>query len=128
MSALPNPLVLLHLSDIHFSKSLFSAPFDLDANLRNELELDIGRTIDDVGAPAGILVAGDIAFSGQRDEYDRAGAWLGVLANLVRCPQENVWCVPGNHDVDRQVITGRRTVRDLHSRLRTDALSTIDKS
>ena len=57
------PLVFIHLSDIHFSKP--GKLFDLDSELRNQLELDVQRmTKNFEGGANGILVCGDIAFSG----------------------------------------------------------------
>jgi 3',5'-cyclic AMP phosphodiesterase CpdA len=99
------PLVFLHLSDIHFSKRSGRAG-DLDEDLRRELEADalgVRRTFDHF---TGILVSGDIAFSGQSAEYDTAKSWLNRLCAALGCPPEDVWVVPGNHDVERAEVWG----------------------
>ncbi len=48
-----------------------------------------------------MLVTGDISFSGRREEYQRAGAFLTELASVVGLPKARFFFVPGNHDVDR---------------------------
>jgi len=114
----PLKLNLLHLSDIHFSRGE-SDVYDPDSDLRNELERDVERLwraklerID------GILVTGDIAFAGHKDEFDIASAWLEKLCDFLGCARDDVWTVPGNHDVDRRVIDDSETLRTYHEKLR----------
>jgi len=111
-------LVLLHLSDIHFRHGVSGETFDLDQDLRNELELDAQRLSQEVLGVDGIIISGDIAFAGRAEEYDLAFEWLQKLCGLVSCLPENVWMVPGNHDVDRTVISGSKILQDLHRTLR----------
>jgi predicted phosphodiesterase len=111
------PLVFLHLSDIHFSKRSSTA-YDPDLDLRRELVADSVRTMDKVKVCSGILVSGDIAFSGKPDEYAKARDWLGELCKLLGCPEEAVWVIPGNHDVDRDVIKKSGIIQDKHRLLR----------
>ncbi len=110
-------LVFLHLSDIHFSKRSSSA-YDPDLDLRRELVADAARTLEKVKVCGGILVSGDIAFSGKPDEYAKAQDWLRELCKLLRCDEEAVWVVPGNHDVDRDVIRKSGIIQDKHKILR----------
>jgi len=74
---------------------------------------------DRLGAVHAIIVSGDIAYSGGEEEYTHATTWLKKLCGLLRCPEENVWTVPGNHDVDRSVISHSRQIQLLHADLRT---------
>lgn len=120
-----NKLVLIHLSDIHFSRSSGADVHDLDADLRNELLRDVTKLSKGLGGATGILVTGDIAYSGQRAEYDNAAAWLADLCREIGCPEENVWVVPGNHDVDRKVA-GRKVTKSLHEGIRAKAEADID--
>jgi len=112
-------LVFVHLSDIHFTRSSGVSVHDLDANVRNELRLDALAVAKAVGPVTGVLVTGDIAFSGSKAEYDHATEWLKDFCHAIGCPEENVWVVPGNHDVDRKLTT-RKVTRTLHQSIRKD--------
>lgn len=118
-------LRFLHLSDIHFNASSGTTVHDLDADVRNELVRDATALSKEIGSPAGVLVTGDIAFSGQRAEYERAAVWLLNLCREIGCPEENVWVVPGNHDVDRQLAKSKIT-KTLHQTIRSKAEGMID--
>jgi 3',5'-cyclic AMP phosphodiesterase CpdA len=110
---------LLHLSDIHFRRGESGDVYDLDSDLRNEVERDATRMrVDRIDRVQGILVTGDIAFAGKKEEYDTAREWLERLCDLLGCARENVWLVPGNHDVDRDVINHSETLRTYHEKLR----------
>src|SRR5438552_241894 len=97
-------LAFLHLSDIHFRSALSGGVHDLDEDLRAELERDVVHLSEKLGPLAGILVTGDIAFAGLPEEFQVAKEWLGALCQRLKCPEQNVWTVPGNHDVDRQQV------------------------
>lgn len=116
----------VHLSDIHFTGQSGDTCYDLDDDVRHELQRDAADFVQRVGAVTGILVTGDIAFSGSREEYVKAGSWLASFSTNVHCSEENVWVVPGNHDVDRRVIAKSVTTRMAHERLRTSSPEEID--
>lgn len=120
-----NKLVLIHLSDIHFTRSSGASVYDLDADLRNELLRDVSRLSKDLGGATGVLVTGDIAYSGQRAEYENAAAWLAELCRAIGCPEESVWVVPGNHDVDRKVANSKVT-KSLHEGIRSKNGAEVD--
>ncbi len=113
--------VLIHLSDIHFKRESGVSVHDLDTNVRNELVIDATGVSTDVGPVAGVLVTGDIAFSGgkREHEYDHATDWLRHFCRAVGCPAENVWVVPGNHDVDRDRAK-QKVTRTLHQGIRAE--------
>lgn len=111
-------LILLHLSDIHFGKPGSSGFYDLDGQLRNEIELDLGRLRTLLGTSRGILITGDIAYSGKKDQYQKAVEWLKKITKIVGCDEDDVWSVPGNHDVDRTVIKNSNLLRIWHERMR----------
>ena len=49
----------------------------------------------------GILVGGDIAWSGQPEQFDDARRWLTDLTEICGCPlSQGMDADPGNHDVD----------------------------
>ncbi len=101
------PIVLLHLSDIHFRRwRLDGSSYDVDADVRNELERDAEALCARLGGASGIVVTGDIAYAADPREYAAALQWLAVLSKKVGCPREAVWTTPGNHDVDRKTTDG----------------------
>jgi predicted phosphodiesterase len=118
-------LVLIHLSDIHFTRTSGVSVHDLDADVRNELLRDAAVLTKELGGATGVLVTGDIAFSGQRAEYERAASWLLECCSAVGCPGENVWVVPGNHDVDRE-IAKRKVTRTFHESIRAKQGPALD--
>ncbi|NMO16799.1 hypothetical protein HPC49_09140 [Pyxidicoccus fallax] len=118
-------LVLVHLSDIHFTRASGVSVHDLDKNVRNELVLDATKVANEIGPVTGVLVTGDIAFSGKQVEYDRATDWLRDFCRAIGCPAENVWVVPGNHDVDREK-TKRKVTRTFHQGIRKEG-SDVDR-
>jgi predicted phosphodiesterase len=97
-------MLLIHLSDIHFRATEAGLPDDPNGGLRSDLLEDIrfmrtsiGRSVDC------ILISGDIAFAGQAAEYDFAYRWLEQeLCPTAGCALENVFVIPGNHDVNRR--------------------------
>jgi predicted phosphodiesterase len=119
-------LVLVHLSDIHFAGWSGTSVHDLDAEVRNEIVRDAAAVTKDLGGATGVLVTGDIAFSGQRAEYDRAASWLLEFCRAIGCPDESVWVVPGNHDVDRKVASSKVT-KTLHESIRAKRGPALDK-
>lgn len=117
----PRELVLLHLSDIHLRKEEIESAQDLDEDIRERLLADIAHAELPVGTNIdAILVTGDIAFGAKNVEYDSARKWLQTLCGKTGCPASQVWVVPGNHDVDRDVHTKNATVRDMHAAIRND--------
>ena len=119
-------LIFVHLSDIHFTKKSGDS-FDLDRDTRTQVENDLTTLLQAVGSPTGILVTGDVAYSGKRDEYDRATDWLSRLCDRIGCPPESVWVIPGNHDVDRATVDASKMLRDVRSRVRQTSLDQLDK-
>lgn len=93
----------LHFSDIHFN-SWTKPEYDLDMELRNEMELDIKKIVEQEKLEVyGIIICGDVAFSGQAYEYELAQQFLNQLISKLKINEEHIFCVPGNHDVDQKV-------------------------
>ena len=101
-------MLLLHISDIHFKQTEVGQPDDPNRALRNDMIRDVRRMRARIGRPAdGILLSGDIAFAGKAAEYDYAYAWLeNELCPAAGCSIEDVFIIPGNHDVDRAAEIG----------------------
>ena len=89
-------LRLLLLSDIHFL-SLYDE-MDGDAPVRKTFLKDLEDFRKANGAVDHILVCGDIAFKGVKEEYDEAHRFFTQLCEIVGCKPEEIYIVPGNHD------------------------------
>ena len=89
-------LKLLLLSDIHFLS--LHKEMDPNTDLRNAFLKDLAYYREVHGEINHILVCGDIAFKGEKSEYDAAHAFLMELCDVIGCKQEEIYVVPGNHD------------------------------
>jgi len=108
-------LRILHLSDIHFGQVKKGERIRHD-DVRDQLVADLAGLLDDSKSLDLILINGDIGYSGKKSEYDDAVAWLDRLITVGRCDETAVLAIPGNHDVDIDLIgKGGRLV---HTELR----------
>jgi len=90
----------LHISDLHFStKDSHDSNF-----VTGPLLKDISRFIERKIIPDFIIVSGDIASSGQTKEYKKARTFFQELLEITNVDLKHLILVPGNHDVDRNVI------------------------
>ncbi len=99
----------LHLSDVHFGQERGGKVF-----INREIKKDLVRFLKDVRLNRekagllpldGVVVTGDIAFSGKASEYKDASEWLAQITEAIGCKETAVHVVPGNHDVDRKRIS-----------------------
>lgn len=100
------PAIFVHVSDIHFGQER-DETIHIHDDVKAQLIADAAEVIGKLpgGVAQGILVSGDVAFSGKRAQYEDAGRWLDALANSIGCPIHRVQMVPGNHDVDRDRLS-----------------------
>jgi predicted phosphodiesterase len=78
--------------------------YDPDLDLRNEIVLDICFEYPKyISNATGILICGDIAFSGQSKEYHIAKEFIVDILTKLDLKETDVYCVPGNHDVDQSI-------------------------
>jgi predicted MPP superfamily phosphohydrolase len=120
-------LVLIHISDIHFRLQDIQSPRELNEDLRHELIRDIRDRRQEIHHIDGILITGDIAFGGLPQEYEKATEWITLLCKEAQCKPENVWVIPGNHDVNRSAIKGSAGLEDMHEKLRPVDPNQVDK-
>lgn len=94
--------VFVHVSDIHFGQEKDDS-VHIHADVKQQLIADAQEVVSSIsgGAAHGILVTGDIAQSGKREQYEDAGVWLDQLAAAIGAEIHSVQMVPGNHDLDR---------------------------
>lgn len=87
----------LHISDIHICiRDAWSQDVVLKATCEHiEHQRMEGNTVDF------IIITGDIAFSGKTGEYTLAVNFFDALSIAAGVPKERIFCVPGNHDIDR---------------------------
>ena len=94
--------LFLHLSDFHFSSK----------NFLNEAQIRAiaaaGFSISAVPDEIYIVLSGDIAATGKREDYEIADAFLRQLLDFLESvtPRKNIHIltVPGNHDIDDSVL------------------------
>ena len=99
------PLRFIHLSDIHFGQERGGLIY-VHGDVRDQL-LDDAQSVRESFPDQkidGVLVTGDLAYSGTPDEYAAAGKFLDLLTERVGCPRTAVQVIPGNHDIHRESI------------------------
>ena len=87
----------LHISDLHMS---VREAWSQDVLLRAMCE-QIARQRSEGMVADFILLTGDLAFSGKAEEYVLVAEFLDALCAAAQVPKERMFCVPGNHDIDR---------------------------
>ncbi len=107
------PVRWLHLSDLHFEAL---ERWDRRATLTSLLS-HVDKLREQGFAPDLVFVTGDVAFSGQLQEYEQAERFLTELAErLALEPRDRFFLVPGNHDVDRTAIgAGDRLLKSIET-------------
>jgi predicted MPP superfamily phosphohydrolase len=94
-----NAIHILHLSDIHFNEKRFGVRREI---LNREFFRTVGEHIKRYDMkPDLILIAGDIAYRGQKEEYEEAIRFLHKLEEMIHNTDLMIFPVPGNHDVNR---------------------------
>jgi hypothetical protein len=115
--------LFIHFSDIHFGQER-GGTIVTHNDARDRLVEDVARIL--MGNRAfGIIVTGDIAYSGQKKEYDAAGEWLDRIAKQAGCDPTSVHVVPGNHDIDLNEVT--EGARDMLEKVATLGEEKLDR-
>lgn len=118
-------LRLLHLSDIHFNEK--AGVIDEHIEIRDAIEKDLKILMAQNNKPIDyILICGDIAFSGKAKEYHKARNWLDTICGIVKCKSSSVLMVPGNHDVDRDIIKKSYLQKTIHDSIDAELPNRID--
>ncbi len=114
-------LQILHISDLHikekehFDRTLVLNP--LIERVRKDKKQGLG--------PELVVVTGDIAFKGVKEEYDQAKTFFDDLLQALGLENERLFIVPGNHDVNRKKyrksdVLQYENMRDLNEELEND--------
>ncbi|MXZ01839.1 hypothetical protein F4Y93_14795 [Candidatus Poribacteria bacterium] len=106
----------LHISDLHLR---VGSTWEQDVVLK-EMCRHVEQQRNAISVLDFILVTGDIAFSGKAEEYIIAEQFFDDLSSKSGVPKDRIFCVPGNHDIDRSqqkmAFTGARSaLGDSHS-------------
>lgn len=93
---------ILHITDIHFAVNRHTAVM---AAIQQEFKSDLRYLIRKLAHPIGVIAfTGDLALSGDIDQYVIAEEFFQLLGNLLleeTGSVPTVFAVPGNHDVNR---------------------------
>ena len=105
---MPQTITWLHISDTHFSKQfnfdseeIFETFFDDLEEMKNHYDL----------YPDLIFFTGDVAH-GQlfEEQYEEANIFLKRVRRIFpKVPISNIFIVPGNHDVNRTLVSDSQT-------------------
>ena len=96
---------LLQFSDTHFLYSEDAGEDDY-LQLRERFKEDLNNMKNERGAVDCILICGDIANKGKKEEYDSARKFINSISSVLEVDDQkpNVFVIPGNHDIDRNII------------------------
>lgn len=90
---------ILQISDIHWTKRKH---WDADfPGMKNRFLVDIKEYIEAGNEIDYIFICGDIAFKGVTEEYDKALEFIDKICGIIGCTRQEVFVVPGNHDLNR---------------------------
>ena len=88
---------ILHLSDLHVKEDTNDLRREIQA-----LENDLKENYDAVDY---IVITGDLTFSGKKEQFDViATRLIPRLKAIAKVNPRNIIVVPGNHDIDRDLV------------------------
>lgn len=115
--SLDNVLTFVHISDIHFARTS-GDPYDIDDELRQAMLNDLNsKAKQQFTKVNGVLVCGDLAFSGKAEEYKIACDFLNEILQIFNLEKNDIYCVAGNHDVDQSVAKESLAIELVQRRL-----------
>lgn len=98
---------------------------DPNFHLRNALVHDVEEMCSRLGVPDAVLVSGDVAFAGHKEEYDFGLSWLEELCRRSRTTLSSIFICPGNHDVVRTVANGS-LVQTIHRDIKASSSLSLE--
>jgi len=116
-------LTFVHLSDIHFSPGDDGSQFDLNQQIRHSLLDDIASRLAGVARYDALLITGDVAYSGKKEEYGITRQFLEEVYQRTGLSMKETYVVPGNHDVDRSHVKPTFPLWASHAEIRQQANS-----
>ena len=105
---------ILHLSDIHFGRNYecydIKDKFDNKEKILDEL-INCIANLDNL-KPEHIVVTGDIAWAGKKNEFDEAYQWFSKLLRATGLTGKDITVCVGNHDVNHDYASIDRDFND----------------
>jgi 3',5'-cyclic AMP phosphodiesterase CpdA len=104
-----NTLTWLHLSDLHLTcknkdKDWTVKSINQDIVIKSLLEAIDNLLIKKGQNPDIIFITGDLVHGGKEDEYQVAEEFCNQLLDKTGLNKQNLFIVPGNHDVNREKV------------------------
>lgn len=93
---------ILHLSDIHFGRN--NPEYKVKGKFQNK-DMILEALLESISKtefkPEHIVVTGDIAWFGRKQDFDEALVWFKKLLKVTNLSGKDITFCPGNHDVNR---------------------------
>jgi len=104
-----NTLTWLHLSDLHLTAKPKDQDWTVKSINQDTVIASLLKAIDTLLIqksikPDLIFITGDLVYSGKSDEYQVAEEFCNRLLSITGISKQQLFIVPGNHDVDRTEI------------------------
>lgn len=100
-------VMILHLSDLHFKVQHESIALIIAEKISLAVSTHIVRKM-----PMIIVVSGDLAFSGKKEQYEVFDKFISSiesrLVSLGKITELGFFAIPGNHDCDFDISSGSR--------------------
>ncbi len=112
----------IHLSDIHANNINQEKTADQLLILDSLKEDMILFEEQGIPRPEAVFVTGDIAFSGSAlsdHEYSIVDTWLNNIMSTFSLSKESIFIIPGNHDIQRNIIQSNKNAMRLLESLRS---------
>jgi predicted phosphodiesterase len=106
----------LHLSDLHIRAG---DQYDQNVVLAGLLE-DMAALREEGNFADFVFLTGDLVFSGKEEEFEAARRFITDLSGVADVPLARIYCVPGNHDVDRARLSPELQARARALQTRAD--------
>jgi predicted MPP superfamily phosphohydrolase len=110
----------IHLSDLHFGHGRGVEPHIDRQQVLGRLLDDVALCRSELGSPDYVFATGDFAHAGKQSQLEEARSWLVELTRRLDLGLDRVFVVPGNHDVDRDLVGPNRIVKACHGEMRRD--------
>jgi predicted MPP superfamily phosphohydrolase len=94
------PIVMLHLSDLHFGCDE-SEQAVIDRNAVFDLLVDEMENLEEDWKPKIVCITGDVTYKNNQSGYENFSVWLSKLLKKLDIEKEGVFICPGNHEVCR---------------------------
>jgi predicted phosphodiesterase len=113
----------LHLSDLHLRGTETSVDIGHFHDMLTDIQKEIKKEKLSLDA---VFFTGDVAFSGQVEQYNRAAGWFDEILEACGLAgrRDRFFVVPGNHDVNRQEVNRAGYTRSFHAELAKRLLDT----